>query len=173
MNKLLRVLIKALMQLPSRDFQICLYMISDNIQAQEPVVGLIAMASHLTSCRFRDFWTAAEANRNLFNSGEIILGCSAYPLHLLHLIPPKSPKQVCFDSSPSSFFAVAGFYDAVRGYALHVLGYTFQRVSKKTLTEVLRLEGPLLDAFVESKCKTGGWAVAPDTGGSVLILPKT
>merc|ERR1712137_1088139 len=56
MAKLQRILIKALMQLPSQDFQTCLYMISDQVQAQEPVAGLVAMASQLQSCRFKDFW---------------------------------------------------------------------------------------------------------------------
>mmetsp|Transcript_556 Transcript_556/g.1447 ORF Transcript_556/g.1447 Transcript_556/m.1447 type:complete len:222 (+) Transcript_556:101-766(+) len=136
LQKLLRLLVKALMQLPAPDFNTCLCLVPESVQEEESVRSLVAMAGHLQACRFKDFWAAVETQRDLLNS-------------------------------------VPGFYDAVRSYALHVLGATFQRVSKATLMEVLKLEGMGLDTLIVTKCKSGGWAVAPESSGGVIILPKT
>lgn len=135
-QKLQKLLVKALMQLPSPDFRTCVYLVSDSVQSEEPVASLIAMAGHLENCRFKDFWAAVDNHRDLLNT-------------------------------------VPGFYDAVRAYAIHVLSATFQRVSRATLTEVLKLEGMGLDTLVLEKCKTGAWSSAPNSGGSVIVLPKT
>uniref|UniRef100_A0A061S947 Eukaryotic translation initiation factor 3 subunit K n=1 Tax=Tetraselmis sp. GSL018 TaxID=582737 RepID=A0A061S947_9CHLO len=136
LNKLLRLLVKALMQLPSRDFQTCLYLVPDHVQAEEAVANLVMLARHLESCRFKDFWAAVEIQRELLNS-------------------------------------VPGFYDAVRSYSVQVLTTTFQRISKTTLSELLKLDGMGLDTLVSAKCKSAGWSIAPETSGSVIILPKT
>jgi translation initiation factor 3 subunit K len=67
--KLLRLLVKALMQLPSPDFNTCLYLIPDHVQEQEAMASLIVMAGHLQACRFKDFWASVEGQRDLLNSG--------------------------------------------------------------------------------------------------------
>ena len=44
--------------------------------------------------------------------------------------------------------AVVGFYDAVRAYIVHCLATTFQKVSKASLSQALRLDGASLDTLV-------------------------
>jgi hypothetical protein len=39
--------------------------------------------------------------------------------------------------------------------------------------EVMKLEGMGLDTLITTKCKSSGWAVAPESNGGVIILPKT
>ncbi|KAF8061074.1 RBBP9 [Scenedesmus sp. PABB004] len=62
---------------------------------------------------------------------------------------------------------VPGFADAVRGYVLHAVGITFQRVSTRVLADWLRLDGAPLQQLLADKAKTAGWSVA----GDVVSLP--
>lgn len=52
------------------------------------------------------------------------------------------------------FFAVPGFSDAARAYIIHILGITYQRVSKAVLGAALQLQGAELDKLVGA---SHGW----------------
>jgi len=54
-----KVLVKALMQLPGSDFQLCLYLLPDTIMQAEAVNNLMMLANHLESCDFAQFWESA------------------------------------------------------------------------------------------------------------------
>jgi len=57
---------------------------------------------------------------------------------------------------------VVGFYDAVRAYIVHCLATTFQKVSKASLSQALRLDGTSLDSLIQSKVSKDGWIVGDD-----------
>ncbi|KAJ9517694.1 hypothetical protein QJQ45_003982 [Haematococcus lacustris] len=80
---------------------------------------------------------------------------------------------------------VPGFEAAVRRYILHVLGLSFQRVSRRVLGEALQLQGAELDSLVSgqlcsepsavsqlaqisSQVASAGWQAA----GDIVTLPR-
>ena len=58
-----KVLAKALMNLPATDYLACTYMLSDRVLADEQITGIVAAASKLEACCFRDVWAALEPLR--------------------------------------------------------------------------------------------------------------
>merc|ERR1712216_145347 len=50
------ILIKALMQLPNSDFNLCLYLIPESVQREEAVNNLMLLSNLLESCDFAKFW---------------------------------------------------------------------------------------------------------------------
>lgn len=71
-------------------------------------------------------------------------------------------------SSADVVALVPGFADAARAYIIQVLGITYQRVSKSVLGSAVQLQGAQLDALVQDKVKSAGWAVS----GETITLPK-
>uniref|UniRef100_A0A7S0X0D0 Eukaryotic translation initiation factor 3 subunit K n=1 Tax=Chlamydomonas leiostraca TaxID=1034604 RepID=A0A7S0X0D0_9CHLO len=71
-------------------------------------------------------------------------------------------------SSKDVIALVPGFADAARTYITHILGITYQRVTKAVLGSALQLQGGELDAFIQGKVKSSGWAVS----GDIVTLPK-
>ncbi|KAL6749163.1 eukaryotic translation initiation factor 3k [Haematococcus lacustris] len=63
---------------------------------------------------------------------------------------------------------VPGFEAAVRRYILHVLGLSFQRVSRRVLGEALQLQGAELDSLISSQVASAGWQAA----GDIVTLPR-
>eukprot|EP00899_Mesostigma_viride_P020228 jgi/Mesvir1/28206/Mv04759-RA.1 len=60
------MLVKALMQLPNPDFNLCMALIPDRIQSSEPYTTLANMALCLQSGRFAEFWNLAAQCRQLW-----------------------------------------------------------------------------------------------------------
>jgi len=58
---LAKVLVKALMNLPATDFLLCMYLIPERMQAEEPVNSISNLANLLETCRFAQFWEEAKA----------------------------------------------------------------------------------------------------------------
>eukprot|EP01113_Clastostelium_recurvatum_P022691 TRINITY_DN2714_c0_g1_i1.p1 TRINITY_DN2714_c0_g1~~TRINITY_DN2714_c0_g1_i1.p1 ORF type:complete len:208 (+),score=46.07 TRINITY_DN2714_c0_g1_i1:106-729(+) len=54
------ILQKALMALPSTDFLLCSYLISEKSQSNETITLLSTLSSHLECARFKDFWAEAS-----------------------------------------------------------------------------------------------------------------
>merc|ERR1712216_643241 len=50
------ILIKALMQLPNSDFNLCLYLIPESVQREEAVNNLMLLSNLLESCDFAEFF---------------------------------------------------------------------------------------------------------------------
>lgn len=68
---------------------------------------------------------------------------------------------------------VPGFTEAVRKHILRSVKATFQKVTRSTLAEYLRMDGAALDELVEEKVKDEGWKVAKGpSGNTIYILPK-
>ncbi|KAK9825418.1 hypothetical protein WJX81_003981 [Elliptochloris bilobata] len=59
------VLIKALMRLPEPDFAQLLQLVPEQVQDEQPVAALVALTQHLEGARFRDFWLAQDACRDV------------------------------------------------------------------------------------------------------------
>jgi translation initiation factor 3 subunit K len=56
------ILVKALTTLPEPDFNLCLYLLNEQMVAEEPVVRLIALQDLIEQARFADFWKVYEAD---------------------------------------------------------------------------------------------------------------
>ncbi|KAG0246202.1 armadillo-type protein [Mortierella sp. GBAus27b] len=56
------ILVKALTTLPEPDFNLCLYLLSDQMATEEPVVRLVALQDLLEQARFTDFWRVYEGD---------------------------------------------------------------------------------------------------------------
>eukprot|EP00177_Eucheuma_denticulatum_P003690 GFKZ01006688.1.p1 GENE.GFKZ01006688.1~~GFKZ01006688.1.p1 ORF type:complete len:217 (-),score=25.97 GFKZ01006688.1:1170-1820(-) len=63
-----KILIKALMTLPSTDFLCSLYLIPERRQVDEPIPVISRLANLLETGRFTDFWTASGACADLLTS---------------------------------------------------------------------------------------------------------
>jgi len=60
---LARLLVKALMQMPSPDFVTSLYLLQENRHALEPVRLLVKLHTLLDTCQFKKFWQELDAFR--------------------------------------------------------------------------------------------------------------
>ena len=58
-----KILIKALMNLPSTDFLTCTYLVPERVLDAAPVSSVCTVANLLESCKFREFWGALEPLR--------------------------------------------------------------------------------------------------------------
>jgi len=56
------ILVKALTTLPEPDFNLCLYLLNDQMANEEPVVRLIALQDLLEQARYTDFWKIYESD---------------------------------------------------------------------------------------------------------------
>jgi len=63
-----KILIKALMNLPSTDFTLCMYLIAERHHTEEPIKILTTLAQLLESAQFADFWVETNTCRELLNT---------------------------------------------------------------------------------------------------------
>lgn len=63
-----KILIKALMTLPSTDFLCALYLIPERLQVDEPIPVISRLASKLETGQFTDFWAESGACKDLLGS---------------------------------------------------------------------------------------------------------
>ena len=56
------ILVKALTTLPEPDFNLCLYLLNEQMVAEEPVVRLIALQDLIEQARYADFWKLYEGD---------------------------------------------------------------------------------------------------------------
>ena len=64
-----KILLKALMKLPSTDYITCSYLIPERVQEMELIASIASLASLLETCSFRQFWTALAPLREETLSG--------------------------------------------------------------------------------------------------------
>ncbi|XP_008783088.2 eukaryotic translation initiation factor 3 subunit K [Phoenix dactylifera] len=90
-----RILIKALMAMPAPDFNLCLFLIPEQVQMEEQFKTLIVLSHYLETARFRQFWDEAGKNRSVL---EVVPGfeqaIQAYAIHVLSLTYQKVPRPV-------------------------------------------------------------------------------
>ncbi|KAF9576759.1 hypothetical protein BGW38_008114, partial [Lunasporangiospora selenospora] len=56
------ILVKALTTLPEPDFNLCLYMLSEQMANEEAVMRLVKLQDLLEQCRYADFWKTYESD---------------------------------------------------------------------------------------------------------------
>lgn len=61
------ILLKALTNLPSTDFQLCRALIQETEQQEEPLSKVIELANLLETCSFREFWDVLSVDRDMIN----------------------------------------------------------------------------------------------------------
>ncbi|KAG0267530.1 hypothetical protein DFQ27_008671 [Actinomortierella ambigua] len=54
------ILVKALTTLPEPDFNLCLYMLNEQMVSEEPVTRLLALQDLLEQCKYSEFWDTYE-----------------------------------------------------------------------------------------------------------------
>ncbi|KAI4377822.1 hypothetical protein MLD38_015396 [Melastoma candidum] len=85
-----RILIKALMAMPAPDFSLCLFLVPERVQMEEPFKTLIVLSHFLETGRFRQFWEDLAKNRHLV---EAVPGfdqaMQSYAIHVLSLTYQK------------------------------------------------------------------------------------
>lgn len=90
-----RILVKALMALPAPDFNLCMFLIPERLQMEEPFITLITLAHFLETARLREFWDEAARNRDIL---EVVPGfeqaIQGYALHVLSLTYQRLPRHV-------------------------------------------------------------------------------
>ncbi|CAN8327188.1 unnamed protein product [Cochlearia groenlandica] len=90
-----RILVKALMAMPTSDFSLCLFLIPERVQMEEQFKALVVLSHYLETGRFQQFWDEAAKNRNIL---EAVPGfeqaIQAYASHLLSLSYQKVPRSV-------------------------------------------------------------------------------
>ena len=65
---LVKVLVKALMQLPGTDFTQCAYLVPQRFQLEEPIANLLTLAQHAECMQFKEFWEVASKCKYLWES---------------------------------------------------------------------------------------------------------
>uniref|UniRef100_A0A7S2YX86 Eukaryotic translation initiation factor 3 subunit K n=1 Tax=Chloropicon laureae TaxID=464258 RepID=A0A7S2YX86_9CHLO len=65
---LVKILVKALMQLPGTDFTLCTYLVPQRFQLEEPIAKLSALAQYAECMQFKEFWDLASNCKYLWES---------------------------------------------------------------------------------------------------------
>ncbi|KAI5071730.1 hypothetical protein GOP47_0013981 [Adiantum capillus-veneris] len=60
-----RILVKELMALPTPDFNLCMFMLPEKLQMEDPFLTLINLAHFLEAIGFREFWDKAARNHHI------------------------------------------------------------------------------------------------------------
>ncbi|KAF8947553.1 hypothetical protein BGZ47_008698 [Haplosporangium gracile] len=60
------ILVKALTTLPEPDFNLCLYLLNEQMVTEEPVVRLITHRDLIEQARFKDFWNVYESGDGIY-----------------------------------------------------------------------------------------------------------
>jgi len=63
-----KILIKALLNLPANDFALCLYLIAEKHQTEEPVATLTNLSNLLETAQFSDFWAQTKTHKDLLGA---------------------------------------------------------------------------------------------------------
>ncbi|KAM1479399.1 hypothetical protein ACFX2I_026687 [Malus domestica] len=90
-----RILVKALMAMPSPDFSLCLFLIPERVQMEEQFKTLIVLSHYLETGQFSQFWDEASKNRHIV---EAVPGFEQaiqdYAVHVLSLTYQRVPRSV-------------------------------------------------------------------------------
>eukprot|EP00475_Leptophrys_vorax_P041765 TRINITY_DN78820_c0_g1_i1.p2 TRINITY_DN78820_c0_g1~~TRINITY_DN78820_c0_g1_i1.p2 ORF type:complete len:222 (-),score=1.24 TRINITY_DN78820_c0_g1_i1:140-805(-) len=94
-SKISRILTKAMMALPRTDVTLCLCLIPERYQIEEPLSTLISLAHFLETARFREFWAEVAQQKDLLGGvpgfEEAI---QTYALHVLSISHRRVPREI-------------------------------------------------------------------------------
>jgi translation initiation factor 3 subunit K len=62
-----KILVKALMNLPSTDYLACTYLLPERVLDEEPISTIAAVAAKLESCSFREVWAVITPMRSVLS----------------------------------------------------------------------------------------------------------
>ncbi|KAJ9517695.1 hypothetical protein QJQ45_003983 [Haematococcus lacustris] len=153
-SSLAKVLMAALAQLPASDYKTCIHLVPERLQVQ---------TGSAVQCRCM---TVGASQQVVLQAEEVIPKIVALAAAL------ETTRFTDFwalaANSKEVISLVPGFESAVRRYILHVLGLSFQRVSRRVLGEALQLQGAELDSLISSQVASAGWQAA----GDIVTLPR-
>lgn len=84
------ILVKALTTLPEPDFNLCLYLLNEQMVTEEPVIRLVALQSMLEQAQFPDFW-------NLYEGDDIYKELTAEVLGFEDAIRASTSHCFCYE----------------------------------------------------------------------------
>ncbi|KAH0871577.1 hypothetical protein HID58_078599 [Brassica napus] len=139
-----RILIKALMAMPTPDFSLCLFLIPERV--------VIVLSLHFGKWR-------SSSRHSLFSPTTLRLGGS-------NSFGMKLPRTVTF----SSLFQV--LRKLSKAYASHLLSLSYQKLPRSVLAELwlLNMDGASLDKFIEHQVANSGWILEKENGS--IVLPQ-
>lgn len=65
---LVKILVKALMQLPGTDFTQCAYLVPQRFQLEDPIANLLTLAQHAECMQLKEFWEVASKCKYLWET---------------------------------------------------------------------------------------------------------
>jgi len=94
-----KILLKALMQLPKSDYKICIQVLPERLQVEEPVSSIVLLAQHLENNRLQDFWAITGSCRDTLNSVPGFYDAvRSYILHSIGISCQTVTRKVLADS---------------------------------------------------------------------------
>mmetsp|Transcript_17781 Transcript_17781/g.29905 ORF Transcript_17781/g.29905 Transcript_17781/m.29905 type:complete len:210 (-) Transcript_17781:774-1403(-) len=113
-----QLLLKGMMALPNRDYELYLHMIPERFHLEEPFVSLNSLASLLVGAKFREFWVAYT---NMKASLDSVPGfkdkCRSYIVHVLCSTYQKLPKNLLGEAMFIDGAALDNFVNAQKAAA--------------------------------------------------------
>eukprot|EP00921_Rhytidocystis_pertsovi_P020515 GHVQ01032746.1.p1 GENE.GHVQ01032746.1~~GHVQ01032746.1.p1 ORF type:complete len:279 (+),score=43.11 GHVQ01032746.1:165-1001(+) len=135
-----KILIKALMQLPNRDFSDCLCLIPERLQKDPKLQGVIRLEDAIQSCRFKQVWD-----------------------ELKDTSPPSSTSSVTGGMGVSDLMNMAEFIESLRQFICEVATLTYHTISAADLASLLNL--PVTSTDFERAVRYHGWVLQETPGG--------
>lgn len=126
------ILLKALTALPQNDFVLCLGLLTEEVHSDADVARIIYISELLEGALFEEFWAYLKENDDLLTKAKVLIE------------EEESHEKVKF----------AGFQDAIRNYAAHIIRITYQSVSSSVIAAMTNLSGAELNAFLTAQSFT-------------------
>eukprot|EP00729_Bicosta_minor_P016991 gene16991-31989_t len=143
------ILLKALTSLPSNDFTLCLYLLSEE-QHQEPRIKILIELFHeIEKCRFDDVWEFLVQDPDVLKA--------------------KVLAEEGADGAEATYndVEVAGFLDSIRNFVGHVIDMTYQEADVELVSAML---GGLKGSELVSFAGAHGWTMGE--GGKKIFIAK-
>jgi translation initiation factor 3 subunit K len=119
-----RMLVKALMALPATDFNLCMFLIPERLQMEEPFLTLATLAHFLETAHFREFWDEANRNRDIL---EVVPGferaIQGYAIHVLSITYQRLPRSILAEAINVEGLSLDKFLE----YQVNNYGWTLEK----------------------------------------------
>lgn len=162
------ILVKALTTLPEPDFNLCLYLLNENMVGEEPVVRLVALQDLIEQARYADFWKLYEGDDIYKELTAEVLGfedairasmffnvvvsfSTAHAWTTKNALPRFGQDDFATIAKRPFLYAYIFCLDIANAVAM-----TFQSIESANLKAYLNLDGQKFSDFVKAQ----GWTEA-------------
>ncbi|MEW5299639.1 MAG: hypothetical protein WDW38_004312 [Sanguina aurantia] len=96
---IVKILLKAITQLPGAEYKACIHLVHERLQAEEDIARVMEMAAALESGRLNDFWNKASSSRDLIAAVPgFYEAVRSFSVHLLSISFRKVSRKVLAES---------------------------------------------------------------------------